>query len=98
MFSNYPLKKLHPSCHYSLTKFRTRYIILSLEDYERMVFYDSALGYVFCGMAVSGGKIVLGKQRQDHKNSIEKFKITWIFEQAQKNRDLSDIFEVFKVA
>ena len=60
--------------------------------------YVLMLAYVFCGMWVSGGKIVLGKQRQEHKNSIEKFKITWIFEQAQKNRDLSDIFEVFKVA
>ncbi|MCL2026634.1 MAG: transposase [Leptospirales bacterium] len=59
--------------------------------------YILMLGYVFCGMSVSGGKIILGKQRREHKKSIEKFKITWIFEQAKKNRDLHDIFARFKV-
>jgi hypothetical protein len=60
--------------------------------------YILMLTYTFCGMTVSCGKIVLGKQKREHKKAVEKFKISWIFEQAQNNRELSDVLKVFKVA
>jgi hypothetical protein len=59
--------------------------------------YVLMLGYVFCGMSISGGNLVLGKQIREHKKSIEKFKIVWIFEQAQKNCSLADLLKAFKI-
>ena len=60
--------------------------------------YVLMLGYIFCGMSVCGGKIVLGKQRRELRKSIEKFKISWVFEQARNNMLLCDVFKVFNVA
>jgi len=60
--------------------------------------YILMLAYSFCGMKVSGGKIVLGSQKRKHRQAIEKFKIAYAFEQGQKGRDLADVYVDFKVA
>ncbi len=60
--------------------------------------YLLMLAYVFCGMSISGGKIVLGTQIREYKQSIEKFKIVWIFEQAHKKRSLADVLKVFRIS
>ena len=60
--------------------------------------YILMLGYIFCGMKVSGGKIVLGSQRREHRQAIERAKIAYAFEQGQNGGDLTDVFGVFKVA
>jgi len=60
--------------------------------------YILMLAYTFCGMNVSNGKIVLGKQRKEHGKAIEKFRISWIYKQAQKNVDLADVLGAFKAA
>jgi len=59
--------------------------------------YVLMLTYIFCGMKVSNGKIILGSQRCIHRQAIEKFKITWAYQQGQKNTDIADVYAAFKV-
>jgi hypothetical protein len=60
--------------------------------------YVIMLSYVFCGLNVDGGKIVLGKRRREHKKAIEKFKISWIHEHGRRDGELADVFKLFRVA
>ena len=60
--------------------------------------YVLMLAYSFCGMKVSGGKVILGNQRRKHRQDIEKFKIAYAFEQGQKGKDLADVYVDFKIA
>ena len=60
--------------------------------------YILMLGYIFCGIDAAGENINLGKERRVHQHAIQKFKITWLYNQARSNVDLIDILKVFKVA
>jgi hypothetical protein len=60
--------------------------------------YILMLAYCFCGMKVIGGKITLGASRKDHKRSIERFKVAWLYQQGRNNADLTDLYAIFKVA
>jgi len=60
--------------------------------------YILMLTYIFCGIKVRDGKIVLGSQRCIHKQAIEKFKITWAYQQGQMNAEIADVYATFKVA
>lgn len=60
--------------------------------------YIVMLAYIFCGLAVSRGKIVFGAKRRENKKAIEQFKVTWLVEQVRKNVDLADILKAYKLA
>jgi len=60
--------------------------------------YVLMLAFAFCGMNVSGGKVVLGIQRRKHRQAIEKFKITWAYKHGQMNTAISDVLVAFKIA
>ena len=60
--------------------------------------YVLMLAYSFCGMKVNDGKILIKTSRQEHKDAITTFRITYIFEQGRNGGDLADVYGVFKVA
>ncbi|MDR3326679.1 MAG: transposase [Prevotellaceae bacterium] len=64
----------------------------AIRRYQYMVM----LCYIFCGIKVDGNVLSFSKQRLIYQESIEKFKIQWIFEQAEKGSSLSKIFAEFR--
>jgi hypothetical protein len=65
---------------------------IGIRRYQYMVM----LCYIFCGMKVYNDTVGFSNQRMIHQERIEKFKIKWIFEQAEKGVSLKKVFAEFR--
>jgi len=59
--------------------------------------YILMLCYTFCGLEINGDSLGFSKTRRVYQNAIERFHISWIYQQAQNNVDLSYLYSVFKL-
>jgi len=58
--------------------------------------YLLLLGYTFYGMEMIGGSIGFSANRHLFQKSILRFRITWLYQQAEKNVPLDDILSLFR--